>query len=60
MPSIIAVCLFLHNQTKCTGDLDIEGEHVEDDDFPDLTDRTENYLRIRGRVKRLEIVNLLY
>ena len=60
MPSIIVVCFILHNQAKRLGDPEFESEDVEDDDFPDLTDRTDNYLRIRGQQKRLEMVNLLY
>lgn len=62
VPSIIVVCFILHNQAKRLGDPDFEGEDDEwdDDDFPDLTDRTDNYVRIRGQQKRLEMVNLLY
>ena len=60
VPSIIVVRFILHNQAKRLRNPEFEGEDVEDDDFPDLTDRTDNYLRIRGQQKRYKMVNLLY
>ena len=62
VPSVIAVAFILHNLAKRVGEPDFEDddEEDEDEDFPDLTDRSDNYLGVKGQEKRQEMVAVLH
>ena len=62
VPFVIAVAFILHNFAKRVGEPDFEGddEEDEDEDFPDLTDRNDDYLRGKGQEKRQEMFVTLY
>ena len=62
MPSVIAAAFILYNLAKRLGDPDFYGDDAvdEDDDLPDLTDRTDNYLGVNGQEKRQQMAELYH